>query len=71
MKLDLSEVKTGLDRLATSEEIRTAISLLPNYIFEVENETLFEVSSDLGGFVQVNLEEEVLELIEGANETVN
>lgn len=71
MKVEPSGVETGLDRQATSEEIRMAISLLPDYHFEVDKDAFLEICSDRGGYVHVNLEEEVLELIEGVDGTIH
>ena len=71
MKLETAEVVTGLDRLATNEEIRMAISLLPDFVPEVGKDSSFEAASDLGGYVHVDMGEQVMELFEEVKETVN
>lgn len=69
MKPELSEVSTGLDRLATTEEIRTAISLFPErVILEADIKSLSdsgafcEIASDMGGYVRIDLEQGISDL---------
>lgn len=71
MKLETAAIQTGLDRLATCEEIRTAISILPAFILEIGNGASFEASSDLGGYTHVDMAEKMMELLEAVDERVN
>ena len=73
MNLELPEIKTGPDRFATAEEIRAAISLFPEQIFELDKDALFEVVSDLGGYVNIDLrgESEILDLLESPDELIH
>jgi hypothetical protein len=64
MKLEPSELKTGLDRLATNEEIRAAVSLLPECFLKNGKERLFEVPSDKGGYVLIEFDEDGMELVD-------
>jgi hypothetical protein len=50
MKLKSFDATGGLDRLATSDEIGTAMALSPDYIVKVTNETALEIPSDRGGY---------------------
>ena len=69
MKVETTETTTGLDRLATSEEIRSAIFLLPDYILEIGKRSSFEASSDLGGYVHVDMAERMMEILEEEEES--
>lgn len=71
MKLETTETTLGLDRLATSEEIRSAISILPAYMLEIGKAASFEASSDLGGYVHVDMAEKMMELLEEGDEPVD
>ena len=51
------DVKAGPDRFSTSDEIRAAISFLPEFFVEGNNKQ-WEVASDLGGHVLIDIEEE-------------
>jgi len=63
----------GPDRFATSDEIRAAICFLPDYFIEYVPETLWEVASDLGGHVLINMrdEDEVLTIVEKLDTALN
>lgn len=51
------DAKAGPDRFSTSDEIRAAISFLPEFFVEGNNKQ-WEVASDLGGHVLIDMEEE-------------
>jgi hypothetical protein len=53
MKPNLIETLTAVNRLATSEEIRAAISPLPGRPEEYATDTVFEIAADLGGYVRI------------------
>jgi hypothetical protein len=71
MKLEPSELNTGLDRLATNEEIRAAISLLPDCFVKSGKDRLFEVASDKGGYVLIEFDDEGLEFFDNFDESDN
>ena len=48
--------KAGVDRISTSDEIRAALSLLPDVYVKKVNDKLWEIPSDLGGYVLVDIE---------------
>lgn len=65
MKLNLIVTPTALDRLATSEEIRAAISPLPDRPEEYATETVWEITADVGGYIRIPaVEIETVRLIE-------
>jgi len=65
MKLNLNAAPTQVDRPATSEEIRAAISLSSDQLEEYAAEGAWEIAADLGGYVRVpSLEIETFRLIE-------
>ena len=57
MELGPFDVKAGPDRFSTSDEIRAAISFLPEFFVEGNNKQ-WEVASDLGGHMLIDIEEE-------------
>jgi hypothetical protein len=57
MEMGPFDVKAGPDRFSTSDEIRAAISFLPEFFVEGNNKQ-WEVASDLGGHVLIDIEEE-------------
>jgi hypothetical protein len=60
--------KVGIDRISTSDEIRAALSLLPDVYMEKVNDKLWEIPSDLGGYVLVDMEhDEARTLVERLN----
>jgi len=71
MKLKSFDATGGLDRLATSDEIGTAMALSPDYAVKVTNETTLEIPSDRGGYVRIQTDEfEFLSLLEEFNQVV-
>jgi hypothetical protein len=71
MKLKSFDATGGLDRLATSDEIGTAMALSPHYVVKVTNEITLEIPSDRGGYVRIQAEEfEYLSLFEESNPAV-
>jgi len=65
------DAKAGPDRFSTSDEIRAAISFLPEFFVEGNNKQ-WEVASDLGGHVLIDMEEEEgLTLQEDLDTTAN
>jgi hypothetical protein len=72
MEMEPFDAKAGPDRFATSEEIRAAISFLPDLFMQSEKDNLWEVPSDLGGRVLIETEDvEVLTLMEKLDPTAN
>jgi hypothetical protein len=65
------DASAGPDRFSTSDEIRAAISFLPDFLVEDANATPREVASDLGGHVLIDIEEEALTLLEKLDSTAN
>lgn len=57
MEMGPFDAKAGPDRFSTSDEIRAAISFLPEFFAEGNNKQ-WEVASDLGGHVLIDMEEE-------------
>ena len=57
MEMGPFDAKAGPDRFSTSDEIRAAISFLPEFFVEGNNKR-WEVASDLGGHVLIDMEEE-------------
>jgi hypothetical protein len=57
MEMGPFDAKAGPDRFSTSDEIRAAISFLPEFFVEGNNKQ-WEVASDLGGHVLIDMEEE-------------
>lgn len=71
MKLKSFDATGGLDRLATSDEIGTAMALSPDYAVKVTNETALEILSNRGGYVRIQAEDfEFLSLFEESNQVV-
>ena len=67
-----SSAKAGMDRISTYDEIRTALSLSPDVYVEKVSDKVWEVPSDLGGYVLVDLEhDEALTLVEKLDATGN
>jgi hypothetical protein len=48
--------KARIDRISTSDEIRAALSFRPDVYVEKVNDKLWEIPSDLGGYVLVDME---------------
>lgn len=57
MEMGPFDAKAGPDRFSTSDEIRAAISFLPEFFVDGNNKQ-WEVASDLGGHVLIDMEEE-------------
>jgi hypothetical protein len=70
MEMAPFDAKAGPDRFSTSDEIRAALSFLPDLLVECANDRLWEVPSDLGGHVLIE-EDEVLTLLEKLDTTAN
>lgn len=58
METELCDVSTRPDRFATSDEIRSALSFLPHVFFKDDSDDGWEIASDLGGYVRIELEGE-------------
>ena len=72
MTLEPFEGKAGLDRFATNDEIRAALSSLPGFFVDCDKDTIWEVESDLGGSVLIDTEhEEILTLLAKLDTTAN
>jgi hypothetical protein len=71
MEVGPFDAKAGPDRFSTSDEIRAAISFLPDFFVE-GNHKQWEVASDLGGHVLIDIEEEeAVTLLEKLDTTAN
>jgi hypothetical protein len=71
MEMGPFDAKAGPDRFSTRDEIRAAISFLPDFFVEGNNRQ-WEVASDLGGHVVVDIEEqETLILLDKLDATTN
>jgi hypothetical protein len=71
MEMGPFDAKAGPDRFSTSDEIRAAISFLPEFFVDGNNKQ-WEVASDLGGHVLIDMEEEEgLTLQEDLDTTAN
>jgi len=65
MKPNPNQAPTHVDRPATFEEIRTAMSLSSDEPEAYTTETVWEIASDLGGHVRIpSLEVETFRIIE-------
>ena len=65
MEMGPFDVKAGPDRFSTTDEIRAALSFLPDLFAKGTNDLPWEVASDLGGYVIIDAEDdEVLALLE-------
>ena len=72
MTVEPFDGKAGLDRLATNDEIRAALSSLPGFFAECDKDSMWEVESDLGGTVRIDTErEEILTLLDRLDTTAN
>jgi hypothetical protein len=62
----------GSDRFSTCDEIRAALSSLPDLVLESSMNDLWEVDSDMGGRVLIETEDAgVLALLEKLDTTAN
>ncbi len=60
------------DRFATSDEVRAALSSMSDFLVETDEDTLWEVPSDLGGHVLIETEDEgILTLLETLDTAAN
>jgi hypothetical protein len=57
MEMEAFDVDTAPDRFATIDEIRAALRTLPDLYFGFTNGTLWEIASDTGGFVSLEMED--------------
>ena len=65
MELGSVDAQAKPDRFSTSDEIRAALSFLPDFFMENAKDVLWEVESDLGGHVLIETEDEaVMTLVE-------
>jgi len=72
MKMEPFDVSIRPDRLATNDEVRSALSFLPDICMEDQNDSAWEVASDLGGFVRIDLAgDNLLTLIEQLDGSAN
>jgi hypothetical protein len=72
MEMGPFDVKAGPDRFSTTDEIRAALSFLPDLFAEGTNDRSWEVASDLGGYVIIDAEDdEVLALLEKLDAAAN
>lgn len=72
MEIGQWNATAGTDRFSTSDEIRSALCFLPDFVVEYSNDELWEVESDLGGHVLIETADaEVLTLIEKLDPRAN
>jgi hypothetical protein len=72
MEIAPFDAKAGPDRFATCDEIRAALSYMPDLSLGLVRSKPWEVASDLGGHVLIESEdEEVLALLERLDATAN
>lgn len=65
MEMGSFDAQARPDRFSTSDEIRAALSFMPDFHMEAAQDELWEVESDLGGHVLIEAEDkEVLTLLE-------
>ena len=68
------DANAGPDRFATMDEIQSALPLLPDVFIPCMTDELWEVQSDLGGYVLMDRETEdasILALVETLDVTAN
>jgi hypothetical protein len=71
-KLQPFDAKAGTDRFATCDEVRVALSSMPDFFVECEKDSFWEVASNLDGNPLVENEEEgILRLLEEFEMTAN
>ncbi len=71
METGFLDAKAGPDRFATTDEIRSALSFLPETIVPGETQNLWEIPCDLGGYIHIDSETEdasILALLEELEE---
>jgi hypothetical protein len=72
MEIGPFDAQAEPDRFATCDEIREALSFMPDLSVQIRNDRLWEVPSDLGGHVLVESEDEkILALLERLDPTAN
>lgn len=73
MEIELLDGNSGLDRFATCDEVRAALSLLPQFMLERIKDSFWEVPSDCGGYqlIEINEEGEDMTLYEKLNSLAN
>jgi hypothetical protein len=62
MEIELLDATSGLDRFATGDEVRAALSLLPDFVMDKIKDSFWEVPSDCGGYQLIEINEEGKEL---------
>jgi hypothetical protein len=66
------DAKSGSDRFSTCDEIRAALSCMPDSLMESAKDELWEVESDMGGHVLIETgDTEMLTMLEPVDPTVN
>ncbi len=58
METERLSVQAEPDRFATSDEIRAALSFLPDFFVQCEKGSIWEVESDVGGRLMIRTGEE-------------
>jgi hypothetical protein len=73
MDIELLVANSGPDRFATGDEVRAALSLLPDFVMNNIKDSFWEVPSDCGGYqlIEINEEGEELTLYEKLNSLAN
>jgi len=73
MRRELLTSNTRPDRFATCDEVRAALSLLPDFLMDNIKDSIWEVPSDLGGFelVEINEENDEMTMYEKLNSMSN
>jgi hypothetical protein len=73
MEIELLQAKAGPDRFATCDEVRAALSFLPDFLMDSIKNSFWEVPSDFGGYklVEINEEDDGMTLYEKLNSLSN
>jgi hypothetical protein len=72
MEINPFDGKAEPDRFATFDEIREALSFMPELSVQLRNDRLWEVPSDLGGHVLIESEEEkIVALLDSLDTAAN
>jgi hypothetical protein len=73
VETELITANSEPDRFATCDEVRAALSLLPDFLLENITDSFWEVPCDSGGYklVEINEEEDGLTMYEKLNSMTN
>jgi hypothetical protein len=73
MAIELISSNSQPDRFATCDEVRAALSLLPDFLMDNIKDSFWEIPCDSGGYklVEINEEEDELTMYEKLNSMSN